>query len=151
MAEAALTRVQTARVWRFVRNCITGGAATGIYFAVYLPLHLLLHLNQSLADNVGLLVGAGVQFVGARYFVFRARQGKLHKQLAGFVLAEAATLLMNVLMLWLGRTLLPERIAHSHLLVLVTSFAVFACFSYPAWHLVFRTPKEEAAPGGAAS
>ena len=151
MSEAVVAKAPSSHVWRFLRNCVTGGVATGVYYAVYLPLHLWAHLSQSLADNTGLLVGAAVQFVGARYFVFKARHGKLHRQLAGFVLAELATLLMNVLMLWLGRTLLPEGIAHSHFLVLATSFAVFAGFSYPVWHLVFRRPKEEAAPKGAAS
>jgi hypothetical protein len=66
-------------------------------------------------------------------------------------LAEAGTLFMNVLLLWLARYLLPVSVAKSDLLVLATSFAVFAGFSYPVWHLVFRRPKAEAAPGGAAS
>jgi putative flippase GtrA len=138
-------------IWRFIRNCLTGGLATGVYFAVYLPLHRGTGLPQSVADNVGLVVGAAVQFLGARYFVFRARQGKVHKQLAGFLLAELATLLMNVLLLWVARKLLPSEIGQSDLLVLATSFIVFAGFSYPIWHLVFHAPNEEAAPVGAAS
>jgi putative flippase GtrA len=140
-----------SKLWRFVRNCLTGGIATGVYFAVYFPLFRVVGWPQTVADNVGLVVGAAVQFLGARYFVFRARQGKIHKQLAGFMLAELATLLMNVLLLWLGRTLLPASVGQSDLLVLVSSFLVFAGFSYPIWHLVFRRPKEEAAPEGAAS
>jgi putative flippase GtrA len=140
-----------SRIWRFLRNCLTGGLATGVYFAVYLPLYRGAGLPQSVADNVGLVVGAAVQFLGARYFVFRARQGKIHRQLTGFVLAELATLLMNVALLWLARKLLPREVGESDLLVLATSFLVFAGFSYPIWHLVFRTPKREAAPAGAAS
>jgi len=112
--------------------------ATGVYFGVYLPLHHLAHWPQSVADNVGLLVGAAVQFLGARYFVFRARQGKLHRQIAGFALVELATLLANMGALWAGRSLLPDAYGQSDLLVLATSFAVFAAFSYPAWHLVFH-------------
>jgi putative flippase GtrA len=137
-----------SRIWRFVRNCLTGGLATGVYFAVYFPLYRGAGLQQSVADNIGLVVGAAVQFVGARYFVFRARQGKIHKQLAGFVLAELATLLMNVLLLWLARKVLPPEIGRSDWLVLATSFVVFAGFSYPIWHMVFRAPKEPA-PAGA--
>lgn len=133
-------------VWRFLRNCLTGGLATGIYFAVYLPLFHWAGWSQSRADNVGLIVGAAVQFVGARYFVFRARAGKLHRQVGGFVLAELATLAMNVLLLWLSRKLLPTVVGESDLLVLATSFLVFAVFSYPIWHLVFRQPKS--APAG---
>lgn len=141
----------TAHGWRFLRNCLTGGLATGVYFSVYMPLHHWAQWPQTFADNVGLMVGAAVQFIGARYFVFRARQGKLHKQLAGFALVELATLLANMGALWAGRSLLPGAYGESDLLVLGTSFAVFAGFSYPAWHLVFRHPKTEAAPGGAAS
>ena len=133
-----------SRIWRFVRNCLTGGIATGVYFAVYFPLYRGAGLQQSVADNAGLVVGAAVQFLGARYFVFRARQGKIHRQLAGFMLAELATLLMNVLLLWLARKLLPAKIGQSDLLVLATSFLVFAGFSYPIWHLVFRAPAEPA-------
>jgi putative flippase GtrA len=140
-----------SKLWRFFRNCLTGGVATGVYFAAYLPLYYVAGLPQSVADNAGLVVGAAVQFLGARYFVFRARQGKIHKQLAGFALAELATLLMNVLLLWVARKLLPATVGQSDLLVLLTSFLVFAGFSYPIWHLVFRAPKEEAAPASAAS
>ncbi|MCA8912487.1 MAG: GtrA family protein [Planctomycetes bacterium] len=151
MAEVVVERKSiTAHVRRFLRNCLTGGIATAIYFAVYLPLFYWTPLSQSLADNAGLAVGAGVQFVGARYFVFRARQGALHKQIGGFVLAEIATLGMNMLLLFLGRRLLPKSVGESDLLVLVTSFVVFAGFSYPVWHLVFRKPKQKAAPEDAA-
>lgn len=149
MEEPAKTK--TAHAWRFLRNCLTGGVATGVYFTVYLPLYRWAGWPQSVADNLGLLIGAAVQFVGARYFVFRARQGRLHKQLAGFALVELATLLANMGALSAGRSLLPGEYGQSDLLVLATSFAVFAGFSYPAWHLVFRRPKAEAAPGGAAS
>lgn len=138
------------RIRRFLRNVLTGGIATGVYFAVYLPLFHWVGWAQTVADNVGLVVGAGVQFIGARYFVFRARQGKLHRQLGGFVLAEVATLGMNILLLWLARKLLPSAVGESDLLVLVTSFVVFAGFSYPVWHLVFRQPKAKAAPEDAA-
>lgn len=145
------TKTTAAHTWRFLRNCLTGGVATGVYFATYLPLHHWAQWPQSVADNLGLLVGAAVQFVGARYFVFRARQGKLHRQIAGFALVELATLLANMGALWAGRSLLPGAYGQSDLLVLATSFTVFVGFSYPAWHLVFRRSKAEAAPGGAAS
>ena len=141
--------VQLSHVWRFLRNCLTGGVATVVYFLVYLPLYHLAELPQSIADNSGLVLGAMVQFLGARYFVFRARGGALHKQIAGFVLVEFLTLLANMALLFAARHLLPAGIGQSDLLVLVTSFLVFAVFSYPAWHLVFRTPQTKTAPEGA--
>lgn len=142
MAEVIVKKSsRVAHVWRFLRNCLTGGIATACYFAMYFPLYRWAGAHQAVADNTGLLVGAAVQFVGARYFVFRARQGKIHKQLAGFALAEVATLLMNMLLLALGRWLLPTVVGKSDWLVLGTSFVVFVGFSYPIWHLVFRSPR----------
>lgn len=140
---------KTSHVWRFLRNCLTGGVATIVYFAVYLPSYHLLQLPQSMADNVGLALGATVQFIGARYFVFRARQGAIHKQIVGFVLVEFLTLLANMALLFGARMLLPGRLGQSDLLVLFTSFLVFAVFSYPAWHLVFRPAQTKTAPEGA--
>jgi putative flippase GtrA len=130
-------------LWRFLRNVLTGGIATAVYFGAYLPLYHWAGLPQWAADNAGLALGAAVQFIGARYFVFRARQGALHKQLTGFVLAEAATLLMNMAALFGARQLLPEAVGTSDWLVLATSFVVFAGFSYPIWHLVFRVKRHE--------
>lgn len=141
--------MKASNVWRFLRNCLTGGVATIVYFVVYLPLYHVLELPQSMADNVGLALGATVQFLGARYFVFRARQGAMHKQIAGFVFVEFLTLLANMALLFGARLWLPAAIGQSDLLVLATSFLVFAVFSYPAWHLVFRPPQTKTAPEGA--
>ncbi|MCC7508312.1 MAG: GtrA family protein [Planctomycetes bacterium] len=127
-----------AGFWRFVRNCITGGLASVCYFAVYLPLKHFTPLSQTAADNLGLIVGAVAQFVGCRYFVFRARAGSLPKQAAGFALAELFTLLLNIAVLWIMRALLPAAIGEHDLLALFSTFLVFAAFSYPVWHLVFK-------------
>lgn len=121
-----------------MRNCITGGLASACYFAVYLPLQHFTPLSQTVADNIGLIVGAVAQFVGCRYFVFRARAGSLPKQAAGFALVEAITLLLNILVLWALRALLPAAIGEHDLLALGSTFLVFAVFSYPVWHLVFK-------------
>lgn len=128
-----------SRVARFLRNCVTGLVATAGYFAVYAPLYWWLHLPQWVADNAGLVVGAVLQFVGARYFVFRATGGRLRTQIPAFILAELATLLLNMGLLALLRLVLPPAIATADWLVLASSFVVFAGFSYPIWHLVFRS------------
>lgn len=135
-----------AALWRFVRNCIAGSVASLCYFAVYLPLRHWAGISQTAADNVGLIVGAVIQFLGCRYFVFRARAGHLGKQAAGFMLAEAFTLLLNMLMLWLLRLALPPAIGQHDALALVSTFVVFVVFSYPVWHLVFKSPVNRRAP-----
>jgi putative flippase GtrA len=93
---------------------------------------------QTAADNIGLMVGALIQFVGCRYFVFKARAGSLPRQAAGFAAAEVATLLLNMAVLWALRSALPRGIGESDLLALLSTFVVFAGFSYPVWHLVFK-------------
>ncbi len=140
-----------SRIARFLRNCVTGLVATAGYFAVYAPLYWWLQLPQWTADNAGLVVGAVLQFIGARYFVFRAASGRLRTQIPAFMLAELATLLMNMGLLALLRALLPAAIATADWLVLASSFVVFAGFSYPIWHLVFRPRTPLPVPGSAFS
>lgn len=127
-----------ARLWRFLRNCAAGSVASLCYFAAYLPLRHWAGIAQAAADNIGLVGGAIVQFVGCRYFVFHARAGSLGRQAAGFTLAEVMTLLLNMLVLWLLRLLLPPAVGQHDALALASTFVVFVVFSYPVWHLVFR-------------
>ncbi len=140
MAEGVLSRNThpNAGLRRFLRNCLAGGVASACYFAVYLPLRHWTPLPQTAADNIGLMVGALIQFVGCRYFVFKAREGSLPRQAAGFAAAELATLLLNMAVLWALRGVLPRGIGESDLLALLSTFIVFAGFSYPVWHLVFK-------------
>jgi putative flippase GtrA len=123
---------------RFLRNCAAGGVASLCYFAAYLPLRHWTPLSQPAADSIGLICGAVIQFFGCRYFVFRARYGNLARQAVGFVLVELLTLFLNIAVLWVLRHLLPQPIGESDLLALLSTFLVFAGFSYPIWHVVFR-------------
>lgn len=142
MTEIVLVRQPSrqAGLWRFVRNCVAGSVASLCYFAVYLPLRHWAGIPQTAADNIGLIVGAVVQFLGCRYFVFRARAGHLGKQAAGFLLVEVFTLLLNMLALWLLRLLMPPAVGQHDALALASTFLVFVVFSYPVWHLVFKAP-----------
>ncbi|MBX3461064.1 MAG: GtrA family protein [Planctomycetes bacterium] len=139
MSQAVLVHApKQAGIRRFLRNCVAGSVASLCYFAIYLPMRHWLGASQTTADNIGLLAGAVVQFAGCRYFVFRARAGSLGRQAAGFTLAEVMTLLLNMLVLWLLRLLLPPAVGQHDALALASTFVVFVVFSYPVWHLVFR-------------
>ncbi|MCC6574829.1 MAG: GtrA family protein [Planctomycetes bacterium] len=129
------------KAWRFLRNALTGGIATAVLYAVYLPMVWALgdEWNVS-AGRSGLIAGAVVQFLGCRYFVFRAAHGALRRQVIGFILAELVTLGANVLVLHLAQTLLPDGIRTSKFIPLATTCAVFVFFSYPVWHWVFKAP-----------
>jgi membrane associated rhomboid family serine protease len=63
---------------------------------------------------------------------------RLPRQAAGFAAAELATLMLNMAVLWALRSVLPRGIGQSDLLALLSTFIVFAGFSYPVWHLVFK-------------
>ncbi len=134
------------RALRFGRNALTGGLATLTYFALYLPLYKGLGLDQSLSDDIGLSAGAVVQFVGCRYYVFRAQDGSLRRQLLGFVVAELLTLGANIGVLRFARSALPPWAGESSFLALASTFLVFVGFSYPVWHLVFRNEETAESP-----
>lgn len=129
------------KVWRFLRNAVTGGIATVVLFAVYLPLKAIFgEQHNHTARSVGLVVGAVVQFLGCRYFVFRAAHGALRRQVFGFIFAELFTLGMNYMALQVAHWVLPREIDQNPLIPLATTFLVFFFFSYPVWHWVFKAP-----------
>lgn len=129
--------IETLKRWssRLLGSAGIGALASVADFLVLTGLVELAHLNPALANVPALLVGAFVQFVGCRYFVFRARQGSLSKQLAGFCVTELGTLLLNGLAFHLLVTLtpIPYPIAR-----IAGTFLVFVCFSFPLWAIVFR-------------
>jgi hypothetical protein len=69
--------------------------------------------------------------------VFRAEQGSVRKQLGGFALTEAGTLILNGLLfhLLVSLTPLPYPFARA-----VGTFLVFVGFSFPLWAKVFNSP-----------
>ncbi len=125
-----------ARLRRLLRGAGVGIAATA---ADLLVLALLVEgagMPVTVANVPALLVGAAVQFVGCRHLVFQASGGALGRQIAGFALAEAGTLALNGLAFHLFVTLTPVPYALARP---AGTFLVFVGFSYPVWHLVFRT------------
>jgi putative flippase GtrA len=129
------------RAHRFARGAGVGIAATVADLLALAILVELCALAPTIANVPALLVGAAVQFLGCRHVVFQAGAGSLRRQLGGFVLAEAATLLMNALAFHLLVTLSPAPYALARPL---GTFLVFAGFSYPIWHLVFAEKKPQA-------
>lgn len=118
-----------------VRGAGVGAVATLLDLVVLLFLVEVVGLAPLMANVPALLVGAVAQFIGCRHLVFRATDGALGRQAAGFALTEMATLALNA--------------AAFHLLVAVTAvpyplarplgtFLVFVLFSFPVWRLVFR-------------
>lgn len=123
------------RLLRLVRSAGVGAAATGADLLVLALLVEVGGLAPTVANVPALLVGAAVQFFGCRHLVFDAADGALGRQIGGFALAEAGTLALNGLAFHLLVTATPVPYALARPL---GTFLVFAGFSYPIWHVVFR-------------
>lgn len=120
---------------RFARGAGVGVVATVVDLLTLALLVEVASLHPTLANVPALLVGAAVQFVGCRHVVFGAGDGSLRRQLVGFALAEAGTLLLNALAFHALVTLTPVPYALARPL---GTFLVFIGFSYPVWQRVFR-------------
>jgi putative flippase GtrA len=90
------------------------------------------------ANIPSLAAGTVFQFLGNRYFVFKAQEGRVERQAAAFILCEAVAFGLNVAFFdWVSR----QTDIHYTFIRLGTTFVVFAGFSYPLWHWIFRKEK----------
>lgn len=101
------------------------------------------------ANLPSLLLGAVVQFVGNRRFVFaRARDGSLARQLVLFALTEVVALGLNALVYDLVAQRVLLGVSSAVLVRVAVSSAVFLGWSYPVWRRVFAGRRDaETAPG----
>ncbi len=133
------------RAYRFGRALIVGSGATLVDFTIFTTCVRVLEVAPAHARLPALLAGACVQFVGSRAFTFRARAGRLSRQLKLFLMAEAVTLALNwsvfQLLLRYARGVPPELVSF------MGTGLVFVTFAYPMRRLViFKLPPELVAP-----
>jgi len=137
MTRTATVRTALLSALRLARSLLVGGAATLVDLGVLALLVELAHLPALVANVPALLAGALVQFLGCRYFVFRADGGDVRKQAGGFAAVELATMVLNGLAF-------HALVAGLHVPYVVArplgTFLVFVAFSYPMWRLVFALP-----------
>lgn len=125
----------------FLASGAVGVVATAVDLFSLTFLIEVLALGPQLANLPALALGAIVQFVGSRGLVFRASAGDFLArnswlaQGAGFSVVELGTLALNgvVFSLLMATGLCPYVIAR-----VVSTFLVFAGFSFPLWRCVFR-------------
>jgi putative flippase GtrA len=131
------------RAWRFGRALVVGSGATLVDFSIFTTCVRAIEIAPAHARLPALVAGACVQFVGNRGFTFRAKAGRLSRQLKLFVVAEALTLGLN----W---SLFQVLIRHAHgvapeLVSFLGTGLVFVAFAYPVRRLViFRLPIPDA-------
>ena len=133
---------------QLLRAGIAGLAATGSDLATLALFVSVLHVDPRLASLPALGVGGVVNFLGNRHFAFRAKDGHLGKQAAGYVVVEVVALALNGLLYDTVLRAAPGA-AHVYWLVrLATSHLVFLAWSYPLWRRVFRVPPVESVSAG---
>jgi putative flippase GtrA len=120
-----------------LRAGVAGLAATAADLAMLTVLVSVLHVDPRLASLPALVVGGGVNFLGHRHFAFRARDGHVGKQVAGYTAVEIVALALNGLLYDTVLRLVPGARAAYWLVRLATSHAVFLGWSYPLWRRVF--------------
>jgi putative flippase GtrA len=133
------------RTLRFGRALIVGGGATLVDFSIFTTCVRAIDVAPAQARLPALMAGACVQFVGNRGFTFRARAGRLSRQLKLFLAAEAVTLALN----WSVFQLLNRSVSGlpPELLSFLGTGLVFVTFAYPMRRLViFRLPRELVRP-----
>jgi len=124
---------------RLLRAGGAGLAATLVDLAVLTLLVAVFHVDPRAASFPALLAGGVTNFVGNRYFAFRAAEGSLQRQAVGYTLVELVALGLNALLYDFVLRTVPVA-GHAYWLVrLVTSHLVFLCWSYPLWRRVFRS------------
>ena len=130
------------KVTRLLRAGIAGVAATAADLGALALLVSVLHVDARVANVPALVVGGVVNFVGNRHFAFRAKDGDVGKQVAGYTAVEVVALALNGV-LYDAVLRADPHAAHLYWLVrLVTSHLVFLLWSYPLWRRVFRSQEQ---------
>ena len=129
------------RLLRFGRALVVGSGATLTDFSIFTTCVRGIGMAPTSARLPALLAGACFQFFGNRSYTFRARQCSLSRQAWLFLLAEGATLALN-----LGVFRLLVRHIHGvppEIVSFLGTFVVFVGFASPMRRLVvFRLPSE---------
>lgn len=130
------------RSLRLLRALMVGAVATLADFTVLTVCIRLVHLEPSIARAPALFTGALVQFLGNRWFTFRAQSGAISRHARLFLAFESLAYLGNLLVYrYLVRaiTVLPPE-----LVSFVGTFVIFVGYSYPIRRLVvFRLLQTE--------
>ncbi len=130
------------KLWTLLRAGIAGVAATAADLATLAVLVSVFHVDARVANVPALLVGGVVNFLGNRYFAFKAHHGHAGKQAAGYTAVELVALGLNGLLYDTALRLVPGARAVYWLVRIVTSHAVFLGWSYPLWRKVFAVPAD---------
>ena len=127
------------------RSVVVGGAATLVDLALLWLGVSSLGVSPAAANVPALLGGVLVQFFGNKYFIFAEHSADYVRQGLLFSAVEIVALALNALLfhVLVASTSIPYPLAR-----LLGSAAVYFCFSFPLWRLIFR-PRLARARGAA--
>jgi putative flippase GtrA len=128
------------RILELLRAGAAGIAATAADLLVLTVLVSVFHVGARTASIPALVAGGITNFLGNRYFAFKAQSGCIRKQAIGYTVVEVVALALNGLLYDLVLRLAPVTTEAYWVVRLVTSHVVFLCWSYPLWRKVFATP-----------
>jgi putative flippase GtrA len=132
-----------------VRQTLRAGAAgifaTGVDLATLSLLVSGFHVSPHVANVPALVFGGVANFVGNKYFAFRARGG-IVRHAVGYTLVEVVALALNGWLFELALRLFPHATNAYWALRLATSHIVFLLWSYPLWCVVFRSARPARSP-----
>jgi putative flippase GtrA len=130
-----------AKIAETLRAGAAGIVATLVDLGVLALLVSVFHVDARIASIPALLAGGVANFVGNRWFVFRATSpgSSLAKQAAGYSVVEIVALGFNALLFDVVLRVFPILRAAYAVVRLVTSNLVFLGWSLPMWRRVFRT------------
>jgi putative flippase GtrA len=120
---------------RFGRATVVGVVATLTDLGILTLLVEVAGVSEVIANWPSLFVGVTIQFLGAKYAVFKAAGGSWARHVSGFLIAEVGTYVLNGIAFHLLVTLTPVPYVVARL---IGTFLVFIGFSYPVWHWVFK-------------
>jgi putative flippase GtrA len=127
-------------LFSFSKTALVGGLATVMDVGVLTLLVQGFLLTPRAANFPSLFVGSLIQFLGNRYFVFKAGGREFGRHAVGFVSTEFIAFFLNgvsfdVLVHWTSINYVLAR--------LLGTFIVFVSFSYPMWRWVFREAPQQ--------
>jgi putative flippase GtrA len=131
-------------VLQWMRSGLAGALATGVDLLVLTLLVSGFGVSAHWANVPALVAGGIANFVGNRHFAFRAKAGSLTRQAIGYTAVEVVALVLNGVLYDVSLRMFPNALHLYWLVRIVTSHAVFLCWSYPLWRKVFAPARAAA-------
>lgn len=117
------------------KTAVVGTTATVIDLVALAAMVQWLGMTPQVANLPSLFAGSLVQFLGNRYYSFKGgRTAAIHKQAAGFFIAEGISFSLNALIFHL---LVTYTIVNFAIARPLGAGFVFLTFSYPVWKFMF--------------